>query len=204
MGGGQIGYNWQLSPIWVVGFEADFQGALERDSNNLSNPLNGNAIAGFIGNTVTATALTNYTTKIDWHGTVRLRAGYVWGNGNVFSYVTGGFAYGKVDVAGTSTVTGVLNPGSGGPPFSITNTFGHSQVNTGWVVGYGTEGKLLIPGWTYKIESLYMDLGHLDSTGVTLTSVTVLPPIPLTGGQITTHSHFTDGILRVGLNYQFH
>jgi hypothetical protein len=24
------------------------------------------------------------------------------------------------------------------------------------------------------------------------------------GGQITTHSHFTDGILRGGLNYQFH
>src|ERR1700747_3357289 len=23
MGGGQIGYNWQLSPIWVVGLEAD-------------------------------------------------------------------------------------------------------------------------------------------------------------------------------------
>src|SRR5262249_43481350 len=24
IGGGQIGYNYQLSPIWVVGFEADF------------------------------------------------------------------------------------------------------------------------------------------------------------------------------------
>jgi outer membrane immunogenic protein len=26
IGGGQIGYNWQVSPIWVVGLEADFQG----------------------------------------------------------------------------------------------------------------------------------------------------------------------------------
>src|SRR5690349_19624719 len=31
IGGGQIGYNWQVSPIWVVGLEADFQGALEKD-----------------------------------------------------------------------------------------------------------------------------------------------------------------------------
>jgi outer membrane immunogenic protein len=31
IGGGQIGYNWQFSPIWVVGFEADFQGAVEKD-----------------------------------------------------------------------------------------------------------------------------------------------------------------------------
>jgi hypothetical protein len=42
---------------------------------------------------------------------------------------------------------------------------GHSHVNTDWVVGSGTEGKLLIPGWTYKIEALYMDLGTLDATG---------------------------------------
>ena len=42
MGGGQVGYNWQFSPIWVVGLEADFQGALEKDSNNLSTPFNAN------------------------------------------------------------------------------------------------------------------------------------------------------------------
>jgi outer membrane immunogenic protein len=39
IGGGQIGYNWQYSPLIVVGLEADFQGALERDSPNLSNPF---------------------------------------------------------------------------------------------------------------------------------------------------------------------
>ena len=35
MGGGQIGYNWQFSPIWVVGLEADFQGADEKDHSTL-------------------------------------------------------------------------------------------------------------------------------------------------------------------------
>jgi hypothetical protein len=70
------------------------------------------------------------------------------------------------------------------------------------VVGFGTEGKLLIPGWTYKIESLYMDLGTLNDTDA--------PPAcpvtgcPTSGGQIITHTHFTDGILRLGLNYKFY
>jgi outer membrane immunogenic protein len=202
MGGGQIGYNWQFSPIWVVGFEADFQGALERDSSNLSNPLNGNPIVGGAGNMVVATALTNYTTNIDWFGTVRLRAGYLWGNGNVFSYVTGGLAYGEVKINGTNTVSGLVN----GLPFSISDAFGHSQVNTGWVVGYGTEGVIDFWGarnWTWKIESLYMDLGHVDTTGVT-TGAGTTPGLVLTGAQVTTHSHFTDGILRAGLNYKFY
>jgi outer membrane immunogenic protein len=41
MGGGQIGYNWQYSPLIVVGLEADFQGALERDSNTLTSNFSG-------------------------------------------------------------------------------------------------------------------------------------------------------------------
>jgi outer membrane immunogenic protein len=174
-GGGQIGYNWQYSPLIVVGLEADFQGAAESDSDNLSQPFHLGAVTG--------TALTNYTTKIDWFGTVRGRIGYVWGNGQLLSYVTGGLAYGEVNLEGTNTVvTGA--------------TFGHSQVNTGWVVGYGTEGHLpgnWIPGnWTWKIEGLYMDLGSLDTAVATA------------GELVTTHTHFTNGTLRAGLNYQFH
>jgi hypothetical protein len=50
-----------------------------------------------------------------------------------------------------------------------------------------------------------MDLGHLDATGViTGTSASgSCTPCAITAGQATTHSHFTDGILRAGLNYKF-
>jgi outer membrane immunogenic protein len=203
IGGGQIGYNWQYSPLIVVGLEADFQGALERDTNNLSQPFSGIA-AGVL---LTSTALTNYTTQIDWFGTVRGRIGYVWGtNGDVLTYVTGGLAYGEVKINGTSTVSGNF---AGVLPFSLTQAIGHSQVNTGWVVGWGTEGHLpgnLIPipgNWTWKIEGLYMDLGTLDATGVT-SGASAPVGIAVTGGQVATHTRFTDGILRAGLNYQFH
>jgi len=206
IGGGQIGYNYQLSPIWVVGFEADFQGAAEKDSNTLTNPFEHHP-DGFLA---TGTTVTDYATKIEWFGTARLRAGYVWGNGNVFTYVTGGLAYGKVDLEGTQTVSGSVCGVTAGTstcntpstPFSIGHAIGHSNVNTGWTLGYGTEGRLALTNWTWRVESYYMDLGHLNDT-----DAPALPPGPTvtaSGGQVTSHTHFTDWILRGGLSYQFH
>src|SRR5262249_12702137 len=129
-------------------------------------------------------------------------------------YVTGGLAYGKVDVNGTSTVSGTATGCTPDCPlsFSATRAIGHSHVNTGWTLGYGTEGRLAgMPGWTWRVETYYMDLGHLTDNDT--------PPAPgncagliggecslgpATGGQTTTHTHFTDWILRGGLSYQFH
>jgi outer membrane immunogenic protein len=211
MGGGQIGYNYQFSPIWVVGFEADFQGALERDHTTLTDNFSLSGLTSPVA--VSGTVVRDYQTKIDWFGTVRLRAGYVWGNGNVFSYVTGGLAYGKVDLDGTSTtsgtISGVQTAGGGPLTFSTTRAIGHSNVNTGWTLGYGTEGVIDFWGarnWTWRVETLYMDFGHVHDTDP--------PPAQcdegncfithVTGGQTTTNTHFTDWILRGGLSYQFH
>jgi outer membrane immunogenic protein len=201
MGGGQIGYSWRYSPLIVVGLEADFQGADEIHSNHLSNPYSFNVPGSAI--TVTGTAVTDYTTKIDWFGTVRGRIGYLWGNGAVLTYVTGGLAYGEVGINGTNTVNGAQIPPLA---FSVTQAFGHSRVNAGWVVGYGAEGLIDFWGsrnWTWKIEGLYIDLGALDTAGVTTGAFAGIGN-PMTGGQITTRSHFADGIVRGGLNYQFH
>jgi opacity protein-like surface antigen len=55
------------------------------------------------------------------------------------------------------------------------------------------------------VEYLYLDLGSVDTTSSfvlpSLSSATVFSPIT---GTINTHTHFTDNIVRVGLNYQFH
>jgi outer membrane immunogenic protein len=199
MGGGQIGYNWQYSPLIVVGVEADFQGAVEKDHNTLTHPFE-HQPDGFL---VTGTVVTDYSTQIDWFGTVRARIGYVWGNGQVMSYLTGGLAYGEVKINGTSTDSGSVCPGTScttlSTPFSSNRAIGHSDVNIGWVAGYGTEGRLATPGWTWRVESYYMDLGHIDDTDA--------PALTVTGastGQVTSHTHFTDGILRGGLNYKFY
>jgi hypothetical protein len=99
-------------------------------------------------------------------------------------------------------------PGSFTGNFAVTQAFNGSHINTGWVLGYGTEGHLpgnWLPGnWTWKVESLYMDLGHLDTTSAISTSTIAVGGFGgIGGGQVTTNSHFTDWILRGGLNYRF-
>ncbi len=39
IGGGQIGYNYQVSPKWVLGFESDIQASGERGSHALVDPF---------------------------------------------------------------------------------------------------------------------------------------------------------------------
>jgi len=75
-------------------------------------------------------------------------------------------------------------------------------------VGTGTEGKLAnFPGWIYRLEGLYMDLGHLDTNGPGGSFTGRVPTVisfTTTSGPVHTHTHFTDTILRAGLSYQFH
>jgi outer membrane immunogenic protein len=59
----------------------------------------------------------------------------------------------------------------------------------------------LTPNWTWKLEYLYLDLGSVDTAP---TPFAVGMPGVVTAGTFTTHTHFTDNIVRVGLNYQFH
>ncbi len=80
-GGGQIGYNWQglfgYSP-WVIGIEADIQGAGISDSTGYGPAYMQNSL--------------------NWFGTVRGRLGYA--IGPTLIYATGGFAYGEVELKG--------------------------------------------------------------------------------------------------------
>src|SRR5262249_53217777 len=88
--------------------------------------------------------------------------------------------------------------------FSTTHAIGHSNVNTGWTLGYGTEGRLAgMPGWTWRVETYYMDLGHLNDTDKPACAGPCSAHVT-GGGQTTTNTHFTDWVLRGGLSYQFH
>jgi len=69
VGGGQIGFNYQLSPMFVAGLETDFQGT----------GIGG----GFVAR------------RTPWLGTVRGRLGVTPFSAPVMLYATGGFAYGR-------------------------------------------------------------------------------------------------------------
>jgi outer membrane immunogenic protein len=118
--------------------------------------------------------------KLTWFGTTRARVGVT--SGGWLVYATGGVAYGGVSASGLTTI-----PGFGTIPVAISTT------KTGWTVGSGIEAPLT-GNWTWKIEYLYMDLG-------TVSASTADPFIA--GATAGGADHFTDSILRAGVNTHF-
>jgi outer membrane immunogenic protein len=189
IGGGQFGYNRQIASM-VFGFEADLQATGERGDTTIC--LTAGCPAGGIFGSASY--------KLPWLATVRGRIGVTvapkW-----MLYATGGLAVGEVD----SSFSGGLSSGA-------IATVSSNTTRTGYVVGGGLEGAL-DNNWSAKLEALYIDLGNYDTAfaGVTNTTVTVDRTVLLAATTTTTttttsgsfHSHVTDLILRVGVNYRF-
>ena len=93
IGGGQIGYNWQMSGPLVLGIEADIQGSDQHRTT-----------------TIGAATVTD---RIPWFGTVRGRIGYA--GGAWMLYATGGWAYGefRTDVTALGTTASFSDSRSG-------------------------------------------------------------------------------------------
>jgi outer membrane immunogenic protein len=137
VGGGQIGYNWLMTPNWLLGVEVDFQGSTQKDSSCTLE-------CGFFP--------LHSSQEMPWFGTARARLGYV--NGDYLWYVTGGGAWAKVNSDYSLSYLGATDSGSS------TDTKG------GFVVGAGVETHLA-GNWTAKLEYLYMDLGTVTNTYAT-------------------------------------
>jgi outer membrane immunogenic protein len=143
IGGGQIGYDWQVSPVWIVGLVADIQG-----SNMRASATGAASIDGFTGITESNSA------KVDWFGTVRGRAGFV--ASNLLIYGTGGLAYGQVRAN-----TALNDPSNGFGPVSFAGST--TSTRTGWSAGAGVE-YALTRNWRVGAEYLHVDLGTLSVT----------------------------------------
>jgi len=191
IGGGQFGYNWQ-SGSTVFGFEGDLQATGERGGNVICITA-GCPVGGIFGSE-------DY--KLRWLATLRGRIG-VTVSPRVLLYATGGLALGEVE----SDFSGGL---SGGPIATLSS----NTTRAGFAVGGGAE-TALDNNWSAKLEALWVDLGSFDTSfgGVTNTTVTNALNTPQQGfNTVTTttttttgnfHTHVTDLILRVGLNYRF-
>jgi outer membrane immunogenic protein len=214
IGGVQVGYNWQAASNWVLGVEADIQASGE----NASGPAHQNTSAllttGFTGTGTAGSFTVNSSQSISqndallWFGTVRGRVGYaIWPT--LMVYGTGGLAYGRLNESVSASFGLSTTVNSGNPPTSITANFPNGTnlllpftasqafeaavTKTGWTVGGGIEGVVPNTHVTWKAEYLYMDLGTENFSFSN----------PLLG-TILVSTRFTDNIVRVGLNYQFH
>jgi len=177
-GGIQAGYNWQVSPQWLVGLEADIN-ALHSTST----------LTGTGTSTIGPITVTN-SVDTRWLATFRGRLGLTFDRSLI--YVTGGAAL--TDLKYTQTMSGTLAGGVGG------TAFGSSQAgNTkfGWTVGAGWE-QAFWDRWSAKIEYLFARFDGL-STATTVTTI----PVGFTQNLTGSFDHLDMHIVRVGLNYRF-
>ena len=208
IGGGQIGYNWQLKGFslgsgLVTGVEADIQGtAVSGGTASRSN-------AAFVvqnqrsGPSFPVTLLTNQSAQsnLQYLGTVRGRLGIL-AMPSLLVYGTGGLAYGGVS---TSTYnTQFWLDGSGGNYNYLTvgnNTLSSTQV--GWTAGGGAEW-MFLPNWSLKAEYLYYDLGN--KAGSIVNNYAGYDSAAGEQGlqSITNYTGRVSGnIIRAGVNYHF-
>jgi outer membrane immunogenic protein len=185
IGGGQIGYNWQMA-AWVFGLEAD--GEWQKVIAHSFVRFGSNPAAGApMGSVATDTAY--FRSEQDALGTFRGRIG--WSGGNWLVYATGGLAVGGVKHSATE----VLSPGIACPVVSGNCRTGNdSTTKWGWTVGAGSE-LMLDRNWSVGLEYLYVDLGN--------STITLAPA----GGFFfnTSSIKFDDRehIVRLKLNYHF-
>mgnify|MGYP006276920523 CR=1 FL=1 len=95
IGGGQIGYNYQFSRLFVAGVEADFQGTTMGSGSSINNMAFYTNRWGY-----------SMGTSLNWYGTVRGRAAIAV-TPSLLLFGTAGFAYGNVSRNGL-----VLNGGT--------------------------------------------------------------------------------------------
>ncbi|THD59371.1 MAG: autotransporter outer membrane beta-barrel domain-containing protein [Bradyrhizobium sp.] len=171
LGGGEIGYNYQVNK-WVFGVEGDL-GAANLHGAGTCGTATGKLVPS--GDQLFfSPAFLNCENKVNWMATAAARVGYAWGR--TLFYVKGGAAWAD-DTANVSCIFGPVN-GTLGPGNSaclnqanaLTNGFSTSGNRSGWLIGYGTEFDLG-HNWSAKAEYDYIAFGArtaLANDGVSL------------------------------------
>jgi len=172
IGGGQIGYNYQWGPSFVMGVEADIQGATisgsggytgaARDGMSFTDPPGlfcaiSNAQGGTCTVNRSALGAGSITAGVDWMGTVRGRFGYLF-TPTLLVYGTAGLAYGgaHASAAHAAFVQGTLSGFNIPIPPPFPGPFPPSPLN-------GTLGFLPVPG---AVSSSDMRVGWTAGGGV--------------------------------------
>ncbi|WP_424362178.1 outer membrane protein [Methylocystis parvus] len=198
IGGGQIGYNWQVYNQFVVGVEADIQGVA-------SSQANGSYAVSAVDSATGATygSIVNTARSLDYLGTVRGRLGWL-ATPTLLIYGTGGLAYGGVNASTTIGQAVIAPPGLAGTILQSAGAGALSDTRVGWAAGGGVEW-MFWPNWSAKVEYLYYDLGSVSYGLSPMVARTVfLPPFDIFGTSFATSSaRFSGNIVRAGLNYHF-
>jgi outer membrane immunogenic protein len=181
IGGGQIGYNWQVQQF-VLGVEADVVGTgLKGATASATRDLG-------LGATQTVTVDTG---RIDWMASFRGRAGFA--ADRALFYVTGGAAVAEIGGASATLVNG---PAIAIPAGTFTSTTGGSSTRWGWTVGGGIEWAFN-QNWSLAGEYRHTDFGSRGTT------VNIPDGLGGTFAPVTVNGRLTVDQATARLNYRF-
>jgi opacity protein-like surface antigen len=189
LGGGQVGYNYQVNK-WVFGLEGDLgaanlHGAKTCGTASGKDPNSGAQI-GF------SPAFLNCQNVVNWMATAAARIGYAWDRTLIYVKAGGAWADDNVNVSCIfGPINGTLGAGNSACVnrlVALTNGFSTSGHRNGWLIGYGTEFDLG-KNWSAKAEYDYIDFG--SRTALATDGVTTLRD----SGAISQ--------VKIGVNYRF-
>jgi outer membrane autotransporter protein len=193
LGGGTLGYNWQLGR-WVYGLEGDVAGTGVQSSSQCQ-PLNQQPANTTILSTNNSFFQTTCHNNVDWTATIAGRLGYAW-LPHTLIYGKAGLAIAQESFSETCNL-GPINGTNGAGSYLAQNCVNASGVfvnsasaNTlglGWTLGYGVEFAFT-QHWTAKAEFDWLDFGHKS---VTLSD----------GTSINTYARAAQS--KIGVNYKF-
>jgi outer membrane immunogenic protein len=233
IGGGQVGYNYQLGQSFVIGIEADMQGTGIRGTSHgigvgvgsVSNyyapaaagiaaeQVNGNRGFSWDANSV---GVTNVNAGVDWLGTVRGRVGYLF-TPTMLLYATGGLTYGGVYANVNAAATTGITPNLGDlRVLELGRGMNNSLYGVNYTfVGGGNKSQTLV-GWNVGggIEWMFMPNWSIKAEGIywnmgnmTVPTATVAVPPDSYHIPLSTvgavRVNYQGVIARAGVNYHF-
>jgi len=133
--GAQIGWNWQFDNNFLLGVVGDIswtnlEGKLEADGDVLES----------------ASFDFSAGSEVNWFGTIRGRAGWLW-TPSFMTYITGGGAFGNVEASAHLDI-------DNNEIFDLSD----DSTEWGWTIGAGAEYKIT-ENLTFLAEYLFVDLG---------------------------------------------
>ena len=185
IGGGQIGWNYQVSQ-WVWGIEGQISGVASNNDDQA---------CGFFAPAGANNFLFRCRDRSGWIASIAARLGVAFGQtGNWLLYVKGGGAFADANFGlrfrdDCATIIVPATICTSGATFN-----NNDNTRSGWMVGVGLEYGAW-GNWSWKLEYNFMDFGHRD-----IHFDTVLP-----GGRIVHDLDFDRqiNVVKFGLNYHF-
>jgi outer membrane immunogenic protein len=195
IGGLHVGYNWQVTPMWLAGLEGDFAwtGIHAASDTLLTQP----------GGTFPSSNV-HFQTDVKWLASLRGRLGLT--RDNWLAYFTGGVAWSdlKFNASASCPASDCAVSGLFAAPFSA------SAIRTGFVLGGGGEWQVPNSDWRARFEYLYYRFNGSESgTGLWQRGVPGVfdcGPGGSNGPCSAAYGFGTTSIqtVRFGLSYAFH